>query len=123
MALTTIDYSPLDRNPDYANGEMQQVHLIGDGSEQCFDGAGEVGDVINNVAVAGSVSVHDVATGESAAAANRIALFDTAALGPLAKAKRFKVENGLRLVTTAATNDVTVQIRGRQTVSLRIFGV
>lgn len=121
MALTTVDYSPLDRNPDYAHGEMQQVHLIGDGTAQCFDGAGEFGDVINNVAIAGTVALYDIATGGTPAAANRIALFDTAALGSLAKAKKFKVEAGLCIVTNAATNDVTVQIHGRQTVSPRFF--
>lgn len=113
MAISTELYGPKDRTPDYARGGWQYCHLIGDGSAQCFDGAGEIGDIINNVAVAGTVSFYDVATGGTANAANRLALFDTTALGPLKKSGPFAVSNGLRVVTTAGTNDITFQLRGR----------
>lgn len=121
MAITTADYSPVNRNPDFANEEWQQVHIIGDGTLQVFDGHGYFADVINNVAVAGTVSIHDMATGGTPTAANRIALYDTTALGALAKAKKWIVESGLAIITSAATNDVTIQIRGRATVSTRTF--
>lgn len=121
MAITTQDYEPEDRNPDYARGEWQYCHIIGDGSAQCFDGYGEFGDLINNIAVAGTVSVHDVATGGTADATNRIALYDTTALGPLKKAGPWIVRRGLRVVTSAATNDITFQLRGRQITNVRTF--
>lgn len=122
MAITTEDYQPDNRNVDVTLGEWQTCHLIGDGSAQCFDGNGELGDIINNIAVAGTAQFYDVATGGSVSAVNRIALIDTTALGPLKKAGPFRVRRGLRVVTSAATNDISFQLRGRPTVASYTFG-
>lgn len=121
MAFTTEDYQPRDYMPNFALGEWQYAHLIGAGESQAFTGGGEFGDVHNNVAVAGTVSIHDVAAGGTADATNLVALYDTTALGPLKKTGPWSVSRGLRIITSAATNNVTVALRGRQTISTRTY--
>ena len=122
MALTTEAYGPTDRNPDRTRAEWQTGHYIGDTTGTlAVTGAGELGPVHNNVAIAGSVSFHDVATAAGVTAANRILLADTAAIGTK-NAESFAFRAGLVVVTTAATNDITFGLFGRSTLNPRTFG-
>lgn len=123
MALTTEAYGPTDRNPDRTKNEWQTGHLIGDGTSVAVAaGCGEIGPVFNDVAVAGSVSFHDAISGASLTAANRLLLCDTAAIGQKSQ-DSIPFRQGLQVVTTAATNEVTFDFTGRATTNPRTFGV
>lgn len=122
MALSTEAYGPTDRNPDRTRGEWQSGHLIGDGTSVAVAaGCGELGPVHNNVAVAGSCSFHDAIQGASLTAANRILLVDTAAIG-IKNEQSYPFRQGLQVVTTAGTNEVTFDFTGRATLNPRTFG-
>lgn len=123
MAITTEAYGPTDRLPDRTRGEWQSGHLIGDGTSVAVQaGAGELGPVHNNVAVAGSVSFHDAVGGTTLNAANRILLADTATIG-IKNEVSYPFRLGLSVVTTAATNEVTFDFYGRATLNPHQFGV
>jgi hypothetical protein len=122
MALTTEAYGPTDRNPDRTRGEWQIAHLIGDGTAVVVAaGAGELGPILNNVNIAGSCSFHDAVQGAALDATNRIVRIDTASI--IAKTdESYAFRQGLQVVTTAATNDVTFGFYGRATLNPRTFG-
>ena len=123
MAITTEAYGPTDRNPNRGLGDFQTGHLIGDGTSVAVAaGCGLIGTVHNNLAVAGSVSFHDAISGATLNAANRLLLVDTAAIGVKGETV-IPFRQGLSVVTSAATNDVTFQLIGRATSSPRTFGV
>lgn len=122
MALSTEAYGPTNRNPDRTKDEWQTGHLIGDGTSVAVAaGTGELGPIHNNVAVAGSASFHDAIQGASLTAANRILLVDTAAIG-LKNEKTYIFRQGLQVITTAATNEITFGFTGRATLNPRTFG-
>lgn len=124
MAITTEAYGPTDRNPDTTKGEYQTGHLIGDGTSVAVAaGCGVIAFVVNDVAVAGSVSFHDAVQGASLDGTNRLLLCDTAAIGQKYQGPPIPFRQGLQVVTSAGTNEVTFGFSGRKTTNPRTFGV
>jgi hypothetical protein len=123
MAVTTAAFGPTDRTPDRTRGEWQTGHLIGDGTTVAVArGNGELGPIWNNIAVAGTVDFHDAIEGASLDATNRLLRVDTTAAGQKSE-DSIAFRQGLQVVTSAATNDVTFNLWGRATLNPRQFGV
>lgn len=122
MAITTETYEPTDRNATPRLQEWQTGHIIGDGTARVFTGNGELGRVRSNINIAGTVDFHDADADDTLDATNRILRASSAVVGEISEIS-FLVRKGLAIVTSAATADITFQLRGRPTVSPRTFGI
>lgn len=121
MAFSVEQYGPSDRNPEVWRGELQWGRLVDDGTATVFAGSGVLGHVNINAAVASeTVEFHDtIGTPDSDSLVLEVA---TDAIGEVFRG-RILLSEGLKVVTSAASIDVTFEFLGRSTVSARQFGI
>lgn len=119
MALLAT-YSPQGRNADFGTGEMNTVHLFGDGTEViAIRGTGFVSGVKVGVSpgAGGFVKFYDVGPGETPGSTNLIVGIDTSTI-PNADAVELcaTFTNGLTVIVNGANSSLEVTGRwGRTT--------